>query len=155
MQMAAKWVKQLRPFLPGSEHGSRFVRGEVRWSESLFLYGMLGIKLVRAANCRQAGRSSTSTATKRAEWPVQSTGAAPALHAAEAVLTLASNTNVLFTLRRLKTNLTMSDVRPWHTTPCRLTRIADVFEESERWRRAICYMFQRNRLLPHSGREVP
>jgi hypothetical protein len=37
-QMAAKWVKQFRPFLPGSEHGSRFVRGEVRWSESLFLY---------------------------------------------------------------------------------------------------------------------
>jgi len=36
--MAAKWVKQFRPFLPGSEHGSRSVRGEVRWSESLFLY---------------------------------------------------------------------------------------------------------------------
>jgi hypothetical protein len=89
---------------------------------------MLKINLLRAANCRQTNARAERQSVQNELCSRQKLH----LHTAEALLTPISNTNVLFTLRRLKTSPTVSDVSSCHKMPCRSTRIADVLEENLR-----------------------
>jgi hypothetical protein len=62
---------------------------------------MLKMNLLRAANCRQSKARAQRQRVQNDLCSQQELY----LHTAEAVLTPTSNTNVLFTLRRLETNL--------------------------------------------------
>ena len=104
-QMAAKWGKQFRPFLPGQNMIavlSEAKSGRVKVCCYMArYYGILKINLLGAANCRQVKAWAERQNVQNKLCSRQQLD----LLTAGAVLTPPSKTNVLLTFKRLKTNL--------------------------------------------------